>query len=109
MEIDIIIDDLPDDIRNIAELIGLDACLKLVKTYSGEQIYFPKYDSITRKQRNRDIYDQFLSGKGYEELAHKYNLTVSSTREIINEERRIRQKEPVQLPSHIWHYNPYTS
>lgn len=90
------IEDLPEDIRQIAELIGLEACISLIRTYGGEQIYLPKYDSISRKSRDRAIYSARLK-KGYDELAHDHNLTVSAVREIIKRERRMNQKEPVQL------------
>ncbi|MBA3012949.1 MAG: DNA-binding protein [Proteobacteria bacterium] len=78
------ISDLPGEIRAIAELIGLKATLKIASEYSGETIYIPKHDSITRAVRDRAIREEY-TGANHKELAKKFNLTTRIIRKIIDE------------------------
>ena len=81
------INDLPGEVREIARLIGLAPALKLVTEYSGEMVYIPKYEAITRALRNKAILAE-ATGKNYKELARKFNLTTRVIRTIIREEKR---------------------
>lgn len=79
----ILISDLPGEIQVIAKLIGLNPTLKLAARYSGEALYIPKYDAITRAVRDRAIKVEF-TGTNHKELARKFNLTSRIIRKIIN-------------------------
>jgi Mor family transcriptional regulator len=75
--------DLPGEIRTMAGLIGLKATLTLIEKYSGDSLYFPKIETITRAARDRTIKEEF-TGSNYKDLARKYNLTSKHVRCIIS-------------------------
>ena len=76
------ISDLPGEVREIAKLIGLQPALQLSHTYSGECVYFPKIEAITRAVRDRAIIAEY-NGRNIKELAHKFNLSTRGIRMII--------------------------
>lgn len=75
-------DDLPEECRQIAEVIGFDALLKLILMRGGEHVYFPKLESIVSAARNQAIREAF-NGRNYRELAKRYGLTVRWVRVIV--------------------------
>lgn len=89
------LDDLPEDCRQIAEVIGLEALVRLVKAYGGETLYLPKADRLAIGARNREIRKNF-NGRNYRELARRYNLTETWIREIVAE-RRIDKHRQLDL------------
>lgn len=88
---DIQIDDLPEDLRQMADLIGFEAVLALVRARGGESIYLPKLERIAASARNRAILAEF-DGANHRELARKYGLTVTWVREILGMNRKEKQK-----------------
>ena len=77
------IEDLPEDCREIADIIGLDGLLALSeKLGGGERVYIPLPDRLAICARNRAIRDAF-NGVNYRELALKYNLTERWIRAIV--------------------------
>lgn len=93
---DIRLTDLPDDMRDLAELIGLDAFVRLVSRFGGCQIYIPKLDSVRRRARDREIYASRMK-KTYTEMAREYNLTETAVRDIIRRVREENKPQPKQL------------
>ena len=79
------LDDFTEDYRQIAECIGIDAAMKLIKSFSGCQVYVPKYETTMRPIRNRTIKAEF-DGSNYKKLACRYGLSESRTRQIIRDE-----------------------
>lgn len=75
-EYDIRPGDLPPEYREIAEAIGMDAALTLVRIRGGEGIYVPKFEKISRAARDRAIRAEF-NGANHRELARRHGLTVS--------------------------------
>lgn len=45
--------DIPEAYRDLAEDLGMDAFLKLVRLCSGQYLYIPKWESILRNARDR--------------------------------------------------------
>ncbi|PSJ67006.1 hypothetical protein C7J99_22995 [Brevibacillus brevis] len=66
----------------IAEIIGIEATLKLIKKFGGDMLYLPKEETIFRSIRDKRIKAEY-NGANYKELAQKYNITVSWVREIL--------------------------
>jgi Mor family transcriptional regulator len=93
---DIQLDDLPAEYRSVAEIIGLDAYLRLVDRMAGSQIYVPKWESVARAARDRAIRAGF-NGVNYDELARTHGLTVSWVRSIVHSgEARKPASTPMQ-------------
>lgn len=89
---DIRIEDLPDNIRDIADEIGLESTIKLVRLCGGQSPYIPKMEACEQAAKHRVIYDEYKaskSGKIYSELALKHNYTESYVRDIIRKAERV--------------------
>lgn len=91
---------LPEPIYTIAGIVGFDKALEIAKTFSGEAIYMPKYETVIRQFIKRDILSDF-NGYNYKYLARKYNLSERYIRAICTglaeEKRRAPQAGQVSL------------
>lgn len=85
-----IIEQLPGDLRKVAEIIGIEPTLKLAREFRGIWIYVHSLDHLEREIRNNNIKAEFdrITAKGavtataaVERFAIKYALT---TRQICN-------------------------
>ena len=77
------IEDIPEEYRDIAEAVGLEAYLTLSVLCGGQNLYIPKREALERQARNREIRDQF-NGGNYRSLAAQYRLSERQIRKIIN-------------------------
>lgn len=91
------IDDLYGNQKAIAEVIGMEAYIKLSKAFGGEDsLYVAKYDKLENIKRNKQIIDEF-NGYNYQKLADKHNLSVRMVREIIADFNRKPLKGQLSL------------
>lgn len=69
-------DDLPGDLRMIAEVVGVENTIKLSTAFRGCTLYFRSIDHILRSKRNIEIRKDYDSG-GVRviDIARKYNLS----------------------------------
>ena len=51
--------DIPEEYRDIAEAIGLEAFTRLTLLCGGQSLYIPKRESLERSARDRDIRARF--------------------------------------------------
>lgn len=79
----ITIDDLPDEQRELAECIGIDAYKNLVRHYAGSFVYVCKPDTLTANIRNEEIKRKF-NGYNFRELAIEYGLAEVTIRRIVS-------------------------
>jgi Mor family transcriptional regulator len=99
IDVEINQDDLPPDLQQIADLLGMDAVLRLCAQFGGEQIYIHKLAELAKASRDRDIVAAF-NGRNHLELARKYNLTSKRIRQILaaaGPSKRIDKKDQKQL------------
>ena len=92
------IDSLPEVYEQIARLIGIESTLVLAELFGGEQVYFPKIETITRPMRDKKIIEEF-DGYNFSELAKKYNLTKTHIRLIVSEHINEMRSKP--LPDQV--------
>lgn len=79
------IDDLYGNQRAIAEVIGIEAYIKLAKAFGGDDsLYVAKLDKLENIKRNKKIISEF-NGYNHQRLADKYGLSVRMIREIISD------------------------
>ena len=78
---DNIIEQLPGDIRKIAEVVGVEPALKLAKAFRGTYLYIHNLDDILREIRNKEIRKSYNKGRKVRDLAIKHRLT---ERQILN-------------------------
>lgn len=74
---------LPDNFQYVAELVGLEKAIEIVKHFGGSTLYIPKIDCCHRYSRNQKIVRDYKSGLTYSQIAIRYNLTTVSVRNII--------------------------
>lgn len=78
--------DIPEEYRDIAEVLGLDAFLTLVRLCGGQSLYIPKPESLEREGRDREIRARF-NGGNYRALAAQFHLSERQIRKIVNMSR----------------------
>jgi Mor family transcriptional regulator len=84
-------EDAPNEnVKDLIDVVGFDAVLKMSEVYGGEYIYYPKYDSWCAGERNRRIKREF-NGCNYRELSKRYGVTPLYCREIIAGRSAYRQ------------------
>lgn len=89
------VDQLRDEQRELAEIIGLDAYKKLVVNYAGSFLYIQKIDSVLKDLRDDEIREKF-DGGNYGELAREYNLAEATVRDIVAEKRKQLRSAPLE-------------
>ena len=87
-------DDISSEYREIAELISVEALLRLSERYGGYQLYIPKKDSLCRNARDEEIRAQF-TGYNFETLASRYNLSPRHIRLIVAPVLREMRAKPI--------------
>ena len=75
--------DIPEEYRDIAETIGMEAFTQLSLLCGGQNLYIPKWESLQRNARDRDIRARF-DGGNYRALAAQFRLSERQIRKIIN-------------------------
>lgn len=76
-------DDLREEQHKIVDVIGFENLKKLIHEFGGSEIYIPKAETLTKEFRNQQIKQDFKKGKNTDELALKYNLSITTIRRII--------------------------
>lgn len=88
------LENLDEEQKSLAELIGLDAFKNLVRAFNGTSIYIPKIESLEKSVRDELIREEF-DGGNYKELALKYGLTEVWIRNIVIEKAREIKARPI--------------
>ncbi|MBF0487877.1 MAG: hypothetical protein HQK98_06925 [Nitrospirae bacterium] len=72
---DIMIDDLPEKYRQMAELIGIESVLRLEESYQGEQFYFSSLSKLITQKKKEFVKARF-TGNNHKELAKEMGFAV---------------------------------
>lgn len=70
-----IINQLPGDLKRIAEVVGVDVAIRIAKEFRGTYLYIHSLDDLLREIRDKKIREEYTAGKKVRELAIKYGLT----------------------------------
>lgn len=76
------ISDISETYQPIVDLIGLKNFLKLCQYAVGDELYFPKQESILKNTQKRLIIQEY-TGYNISELSRKYSLTPKTIRNIV--------------------------
>lgn len=77
---------LPGDLKDVAELIGLDNTMALVERFGGTYIKVPKCDALIREIRDNKIRELYDSGNyDIRGLALRFKLTDRRISDILSE------------------------
>ncbi len=77
------LDDLAGDQQALAELVGMDIYIDILREFSGCPLWIPKADEITKNIRDKKIRREY-NGKNGRQLAIKYNLSLPMIKKITN-------------------------
>lgn len=73
---------VPQEMHWLVELVGMEQFLRILDMVGGENIYFPKRETIERPLRHRAICREF-NGDNLRQLSRKYGLTERCIRNIL--------------------------
>ncbi|MGL5750477.1 MAG: Mor transcription activator family protein [Paraclostridium sp.] len=76
-------EDLPISLKDLADIIGIEAFIKIIRYYGGSAIYIPNENSILKPIRNRLI-KEYFNGTNYKELSKEFKISEMQVRNIIN-------------------------
>ena len=76
--------DVPDSVKDVVDVIGIDAFKGLVKLAGGSLLYIPNESNLVKPIRNRRIRDEFKGS--YRDISMKYGISEVQVRNIINKE-----------------------
>jgi Mor family transcriptional regulator len=77
-------DMLPEAHRRLAEVIGLEATLRLCEAYGGAPLYIPKLDALAAARRDRCIRAEY-DGMNTATLARRYKVSQRTVQAILSE------------------------
>jgi Mor family transcriptional regulator len=75
---------LPEAHRRLADVIGLEATVKLCEAYGGAPLYIPKLDALAAAQRARRIRSEY-DGMNTAALARRYGVSMRTVQTILSE------------------------
>lgn len=75
---------LPEPHRKFAEVLGVEAALKLSENYGGEEIYIPKIDSVHNMERDAAICRLHAQGLTVKQLCERFGLKRQTIYDILN-------------------------
>lgn len=77
----IILEDIPESSRYIAQAIGIEKFIILVELVGGDKFYVPSVSSLIKGQRNRMIKEMFRGS--YSEVARHFGMSAHHVKQII--------------------------
>ncbi|MFG6336335.1 MAG: hypothetical protein K1W20_12860 [Lachnospiraceae bacterium] len=81
------LDDLQEQHREYAEVIGLDNLLKMSDAFGGTNIYIPQRRELEKYKIYSMIYREF-DGSNLQELTQKYGVSKTTVYNIVQEKRQ---------------------
>ena len=88
-------DRLPEAHRRLAEVIGLEATVKLCKAYGGAPLYIPKVDALAAAERDRRIRDEY-DGMNTALLARRYGVSTRTVQAVLSSAPQRRTRADAQ-------------
>lgn len=92
-------DDLEEQHRQIAEVIGIECLLKLAEHFSGSGIYLPQLKTLVMNKIHSTILDEY-DGTNVRQLASKYQVSQSTVYNIVRE-KILKGSAKKQMPGQI--------
>lgn len=81
---DTTVEDISERYQGIVRITGIRKFVELSHYARGDELYFPKVESIVSQARNRRIRKEF-NGYNGKELADRYNLTIKQIEKIVKD------------------------
>lgn len=87
------IEELPEPYNEMAELIGIEATIKLAEYFAKQGIYFRSLDNLVSEKKKQYII-KYFNGANHRELARETGFSIQYVYQIIKE-----HKIKVRMPS----------
>jgi Mor family transcriptional regulator len=81
---------VPESVRELIDVIGPQAAVRLHMHYGGMQLYIQQLDGAFRRLRDARIREEF-SGANHVALGRRYGLSTNRIREIVADEPTYEQ------------------
>lgn len=78
------LDDLQEQHKEYAEVIGVDNLLRLSDNFGGTSIYIPQRRELEKNRIYHRIYQEF-NGSNLQELTQKYGVSKSTVYKIVSD------------------------
>ena len=80
-------EDLSENHREYARVIGIDSLINLCKEFGGTQIYIPKVEELTRPRLYKTIKEEYDEGNSsMSGLARKYGVSESTVYRLVRDQ-----------------------
>lgn len=73
-----------EEFETLIKIVGEDKAIEIMQTMGGVNVYIPKFKTFSRKERNNQIFNDYLAGMKFKKIALKYNLTADTIKRIIS-------------------------
>lgn len=97
---EIVLDDLQEQHRDIAECIGLESFLLLVEKLGGNSIYIPQMREVVKLRIYRKISEEF-DGTNIKVLAVKYGVSESTVYNVVRKQIQTGAYKHPQIPGQM--------
>lgn len=88
------LEDLSGESRELAEVIGMEAFIKLVEVYGGTgRMYIPQADTLLIPVRDAKIREEY-DGTNLYAICRKWDLSEGTVRRIVQEKSRELRRAP---------------
>lgn len=79
-----IIEMLPGELKRIAEVAGLEAAVRIARSFKGALLYVPGLDDMARMARDAAIRKDYSKGTNARELSKKHHISERQIRRIVS-------------------------
>ncbi len=91
------LEELPEDCRELAQVIGVEAAAQMVIYYGGTGLYIRKAETLIRRKRDEHVARDYEAGIDVDDLVRKYGLCKSRIYQIVEEQQAERQSGQMPL------------
>lgn len=84
-ENNVTLEDLQEQHRELAEIIGIDNLIALSKHLGGSQLYIPQMDKLIKNVKYKAIIEEF-DGMNIKKLARKYEVSESTVYRLVRDQ-----------------------
>ncbi len=77
------LEDVPENFRELAQILGMDAFKNLMLNYGGTKIYVPTSKTVSRAVRNKILKKNFDGD--YQKASYIYRITENQVRRILSD------------------------
>lgn len=78
-------DDIPDTLHAMIDVIGMEKFLEVSKLYGGSNVYIPVPSKVVMGNRNREIAREY-NGKNIDNLRLRYGISTQHLKRLLRQE-----------------------